>query len=199
MITKQHIQNLIHLLTSHGLTNGAGSGTQQFCVQQAVNRVINEDLMSEYDDSPYKCVGDRITAFGITMNDYFGNSITKKQRAEMLKRFAIAEMGSNEIKEENFFRKLNQRLGIAQTTEQGVEFYLVHCPGGTKLERMTYLANMSADVLQEMETEGSKFLYLLDEPNKRKRAREAYKLGKKSYAVQMSERCPAVCPTRMTH
>lgn len=192
-ITKQMILNLVGLLDKHGLVHGAGNTKQQFCIQQAVNRVIHNDLYGQYSDHPdWDCLGDGIRAFGVRMNDCSNDRLSNKERAEALKRFAIAELGSHEIDGHIFFDKLREKLGLDGSSygEDIVDDYMHGSHDQDHLDwsgKLKHLADTSASILEEMGTEGSKFLYILDEPDKWDRINKAYDLGDKMYAAQMAD------------
>src|SRR5512135_2834717 len=90
-ITDKMVQKLLKLI-DQGLTHGAGQFQDDgdFCVQQAVNKATQ----SGTSDHP-SCVTNEITQFGIGLNDTFNGS--DKERAKILKRFAVAELGSRGV------------------------------------------------------------------------------------------------------
>jgi hypothetical protein len=194
-ITIDHINNLLGLF-EHGLINGAGQDVNHFCVQQAVHRVIDNALDKHRNDQPPQwCVKEPISAFGITLNDANGWN-SNKARAKGLQRFAIAELGSSKINEGDFYKRLSKKLAqvlhmdweeFSQDSEIVNEFMSRQILGMTRNDRLTYLANAAADVLMELGTEGSQFLYLLDEPDKKKRQEQARALGHKIYAAQLAD------------
>jgi hypothetical protein len=195
-ITIDHIMNLLGLFEK-GLINGAGQTVNHFCVQQAVHRVLDDDLENptKNDHPPTWCVNDEIIAFGINMNDQQGWH-SNKLRAKGLQRFAIAELGSSKINHVQFYERLAKKLASVMS-KNWEEFYLgneiidqfmLHKIGGMdKNDRLTWLANAAADVLMELGTEGSQFLYLIDEPDRKLREEKARALGHKIYAAQMAD------------
>lgn len=193
-ITQTHIKHLLSLL-KRGLIHGAGRTVNEFCVQQAVNRVLHDDLNNpEWGDHPsILCISELIRQFGIRLNDQDGWN-SDHDRAEGLKRFAIAELGSAKIDSYVFFDELAGKLGTISargfsTRDYSIigEFMAAGPDSMSKNDKLTTLANAAAEVLKEMETEGSKFLYLVDEPDKKKQAHEARKLGNQIFAVQLAE------------
>jgi hypothetical protein len=199
-ITRTMIDNLIMLLDKYGLVHGAGGEKEEFCIQQAVNRVINNDLYGQYSDNPSQdCLDENIRAFGIRMNDCL-RSMGRQDRAKILKRFAIAEMGSNMIDSKVFFDRVFEKLEIVPT--EGISAWgdllehFVQRSGKDKAERLRILADAAADVLKELGTEGSKFLHLVDEPNKQKRVSEACKLGNEIFAARVANFGSASCAVK---
>jgi hypothetical protein len=197
-ITKEHVQNLIHLLT-FGLIHGAGSeyeAHKKFCVQQAVHKVIRGDLESYRNDHPAGCINEELLSFGIRLNDH-GGWKDNQRRAAGLKRFAIAEMGTaqgeSNFSMSTFNKKLCEKLQIGGGYgHEIIDLYLrsVSDSKESTNNKLTHIANASADVLKEMETPGSKFLYLVDEPDKEKRKTEAHKFAQTNYAAQMASITP---------
>lgn len=195
-ITLTHINNLLKLFES-GLVNGAGHDVNHFCVQQAVHRVLDNDLddAQKSDRPPTWCVREDIRTFGIHLNDEKGWR-DEKARAEGLKRFAIAELGSSEVWPSKFYEKLAVRLASMSdrdpeefSHDAGIinDFVSWSIGGMTRNDKLTRVANAAADVLMELGTEGSQFLYLIDEPDKQKREEKARALGHKIYAAQLAD------------
>lgn len=201
-ITLTHINNLLKLFEC-GLVNGAGHDVNHFCVQQAVHRVLDDDLKNadKSDDPPTWCVQSHIRNFGVHMNDAEGWN-GNKGRAEGLKRFAIAELGSGKISAHDFYARLSAKLASVLSKDPDefsyddtiVEQFMQHKIGGmSRNDRLTHLANAAADVLMELGTEGSQFLYLIDEPDKKKREERARALGHKIYAAQLADASVCSC------
>lgn len=180
------ILDLIGLLDKHGLIHGAGERPEEFCVQQAVNRVIHGDLNGQYSDNPKDCIHSEIRAFGVRLNDCT-RDIGRKARAEALKRFSIAQLGSLDINSREFMDGVAALLGMDSGSDiiDDHMMYNQHPEGRTA--QLKHLADTAAQVLKEMGTEGSKFLYILDEPSKKAQIKEARKLGKQIYAAQMAD------------
>lgn len=210
-ITLTHINNLLKLFEC-GLVNGAGNDVNHFCVQQAVHRVLDNALddPTKSDKPPTWCVREDIRSFGIHLNDEDGWK-SNERRAAGLKRFAIAELGSTEVKPSVFFKKLAERLATMVDHEAQLfshdssiinEFVTCSISGMTKNDKLTRVADAAADVLMELGTEGSQFLYLIDEPDKKKREEKARALGHKIYAAQLadaSSQCAWGVPQQMKH
>lgn len=195
-ITLTHITNLLKLFEC-GLVNGAGHGVNHFCVQQAVHRVMDDDLKNheKSDRPPNWCVQERLRGFGIHMNDADGWR-DNTARAEGLKRFAIAELGSSKISGAEFHKRLAVKIAslfhgdpndLSHDDSIIGEFVDLGIAGMDKNARLTWLANAAADVLMELGTEGSQFLYLIDEPDKKEREKKAKALGHKIYAAQLAD------------
>jgi hypothetical protein len=195
-ITIDHIMNLLKLFEG-GLINGAGHDVNHFCVQQAVHRVMDNDLKNPHksDHPPQWCVHGEITKFGIIMNDTQGWS-SNKARARGLQRFAIAELGSSKVSGREFFKRLAKKIAqkvnkdwqnfpLAESIVEEFMYCKIPCVGPN--EQLTWLANAAADVLMELGTQGSEFLYLLDEPDRKAREEKARALGHKIYAAQLAD------------
>lgn len=195
-----HIKNLLQLFEG-GLINGAGNNVNHFCVQQAVHRVIDDALddATKSDHPPSWCVKDTIVGFGIHLNDYPGWT-SNKARAEGLKRFAIAELGSNKINSREFHKRLAEKVaaksgmsadGFSKDINIIQEFVGGDGDGpfdSTLItKRLTWIANAAAYVLMELETEGSQFLEILDEKDPEVRKEKARNLGGELYAKQLAE------------
>ena len=175
------------LLDKHGLIHGAGDKAQEFCIQQAVNRVINKDLYGQYSDNPgWDCLNAEIRAFGVRMNDC-SRHMARKERPLALKRFAIAELGSSNVSSRDFFEKMTERLDLIEGVDVVDHYIGSRDQELTQFKRLKKLADTAADVLKELGTEGSQFLHLLDEPNKKTQFKEACKLGDKMYAARMAD------------
>jgi len=201
-ITTKMIKNLLMLMNSHGLVHGAGHQKTQFCVQQAVNRVLHNDLYGQYGDNPTDdCLDGYVRGFGVRMNDCLGTDITVDERAMALKRFAVAELGSNLIDHTVFFSKLADRLGVNRSGDITGNF-MAGSENKKREERVAMLktlADTAADVLQEMGTEGSKFLHLIEETDEDKKIKETCKLGRQIYAAQMATFGTTSCAVKQQH
>jgi len=211
-ITIQHVTNLLSLLT-RGLINGAGETKNEFCIQQAIHRVLDDDLDGQHSDAPpVTCISGRINNFGICMNDQEG-WIDEKDRANGLRRFAIAELGSAKVSYSDFVFGLQERVrGLVKLEDfefndgdnenlvaQFMEFRPAHASRSSWLKK---LANMAANTLRELGTEGSRFLWMVDEPDKAKRQEAAYRLGDKIFAAQLADAgsdCSFGLPPRRHH
>jgi hypothetical protein len=198
-ITIHHVLKLIKILDK-GIIHGAGETVEEFCVQQAVHRVLLDDPEDAYasDNPPNWCILDQIRAFGIHLNDQ-GGWKDNRSRARGLKRFAIAELGSSKLNSYEFFTKL--RGALARRTGADPAFF---CDGDCIIDQfmeldrrglsrndwLTVLADTAADVMKELGSEGAQFLYLVDEPDKAKRHEKATRLGHQIFAAQLAEeRC----------
>lgn len=197
-ITRADVQSLLGLF-KHGLVGGAGSTTTEFCVQQAVHRVVEKALKKQKSASPPKwCVHHGLVGFGVTLNDHPGWH-SNASRAKGLAKFAIAELGSSKISYTGFSWKLNDRLeklsgcspGALKNNSSDVnpELFAMEMRGKGVSENaiLTLFANTAAEVLKEMGTDGGKWIHLVDEPNKRKRRELARKLGKEARDKQHAD------------
>jgi hypothetical protein len=202
-ITITHISNLLKLFEC-GLINGAGQDVNHFCVQQAVHRVLDGELENPLKDDqpPTWCVNGHIISFGIYLNDQGNYWHSNQARAKGLQRFAIAELGSSKIKPSDFYKKLAIKLAARMSQDREwpmdwqnfpmsndiiKDFMIWDIEGINKNDQLTWLANAAADVLMELGTEGSQFLYLLDEPDRKKRQERAEALGHEIYANQLAD------------
>lgn len=148
-ITKDIIEKVLNIITG-GLENGAGNNLNTFCVQQAVSKACNH---IEYNDHPIFCVDDQVVSFGIRMNDRGWSS--RKARADGMRRFAVAELGSNKVNGNEFMAKVQQRWHAAHPMSRGIEY----ADGDTQLREA---CEHAVQVLIEMKTEGSDYLYLTE-------------------------------------
>jgi hypothetical protein len=163
-ITLTHIKNLLKLF-ENGLTNGAGHGVNHFCVQQAVHRVIDNDLDKQKSDHPPTwCVNDQVVGFGIHLNDAEG-WFDEQARAKGLQRFAIAELGSEQINGGEFYKRLAKKLADRVDMEPDefcydsgiIDDWMMSQvrKGLSNNQWLTILANDAADVLMDLGSEGS--------------------------------------------
>jgi hypothetical protein len=204
-VTRNHIVNLL-MLFKNGLIGTAGNTMTEFCVQQAVHRVIDEDLenASKSADPPNWCVCPELVSFGVVLNDFSGWT-SEQTRAKGLQKFAIAELGSAELDWHEFCRNLEKKLHEINPEfpdelhlvfeQRHLEEWMKHpMVNMDRNDRLTLFANTAAKVLEEMGTEGSQFLHLVDEPDPWKKRELAHRLGDKAYAAQMCSfgRCTPV-------
>jgi hypothetical protein len=205
-ITRQHVVTLLELF-KHGLIGTAGNQMTEFCVQQAVHRVIDGDLEDPHKDAnpPNWCVHGELVSFGVMLNDYDGWS-NSQARAKGLQKFAIAELGSSKISWTKFKEKLDNKLKELNPDYDRyrdgnhLEEWMGNTSGGMgSNDKLTLFANTAAEVLMEMGTDGSQFLHLVDEPNPIRRRMLAHKLGDKTYAAQTCSfgRCTPVTKAKL--
>ena len=103
-ITRKLTDRIWHLV-GQGLSYGLGKrGTGTMCVQASVQAALEE----EHNDAP-QCVANDVRQFGITLNDRraWGD---KHKRGEGLRRFAIAQLGSDRLPEGKFAASLRLKL-----------------------------------------------------------------------------------------
>lgn len=176
-ITQQMVQNLLGYVKK-GFCNGAGEVSDgQFCVQQAVNMATT--MEAETSDGP-NCVHKEFNCLGINLNDMEWRG--PKTRAKGLKRLAVAEMGTEEWsadKIRKFKTMFRERLGIIATfrcsdiATLAQEYLARH--DETDEER-SKVANIAANIIQELGSQGAQYLYLCDKKmgveDARKLARE---------------------------
>lgn len=192
-ITQQIAEKIVALIDTYGLCHGAGRSDTDFCVQQAVSKVVTEDKDMN-SDNPYLCVSEFLVSFGIRLNDAFRES--NELRGKALRRYALAELGTSQKFDSHLFvEKLMTKINyVTQKTmwfdvDEGHDFAQQCCDelGGRTNKNVKIVADLAADVLADMKTEGSEFLPILDEPNHNERVNKAEALGNKVWAAQMAE------------
>jgi hypothetical protein len=162
-ITKSIVQTLLDIINP-GLCHGAGDMDKpgSFCVQQAVSHAVGRD---EHGDNPHECVGDKTRSFGVQMNDC--DWLNEKTRANGMRRFAVAEMGSNKVSQGQFNRivcdQWNKIAPYGYDHENDVGNLPQLCQTDKDREK---LCEMAVKALIILETEGSKFLYMTELPKK---------------------------------
>lgn len=88
-IEEKHVKKLSSVI-NRGLSYGVGHPVPgQMCVEAAICYVFGE----MHDDHP-KCVNEHVTELSITLNDCY-HRLSKRKRAEILKPFAIAQLGTD--------------------------------------------------------------------------------------------------------
>jgi hypothetical protein len=101
--TREHAAKIIELL-QHGLVEGVGKPEPgKMCVEAAVCYALGEP----HGDTP-TCVGSAVRAFKIRLNDAKWPS--NQARAEGLREIAIAQLGSNEIDQREFARRVTLKV-----------------------------------------------------------------------------------------
>jgi hypothetical protein len=164
-VTKDLIKKLLGLIDGEGgLEDGSGAeGSSMFCVQQAVSLATGQPGA---DDQPVHCVMKWIIQLGIHLNDANGWE-SDESRAEGLRQFAVAELGSNTLREGSFRRELAKKaaekwpdaeLSVSSSTGDYV-FAAEEDDGETGLRA---LAQMVVDVLVQMKSPGSEYLCMAD-------------------------------------
>lgn len=147
--------------------NGAGSMLQPgaFCVQQAVSQAIGFPGM---EDHPKICVNDDLIEFGITLNDSPWTS--DKARAKGMKRFAIAELGTEGHKSGQMFEVAMVKVWNAKYGDTyGYVDGAYQIPGQAPNDLLPEVAEMAARVLIKLKSPGSKFLILTRKPRKKRK------------------------------
>lgn len=156
-IQKLMVEKLLGLI-DQGLCHGAGrnDGKGDFCVQQAVNRATTND--EEHDDSPY-CVEECIRHLGISMNDTFRG--TSEERARILKRFAVAELGSaGKVSGTQFSIQMTKKWNKLYP-DRKINSYenIFDIMSSSTVETV---ARVAVEVLKDLESPGSKYLYMCE-------------------------------------
>jgi hypothetical protein len=101
--TREHAAKIIELLR-HGLVEGVGKPEPgKMCVEAAVCYALGEP----HGDTP-TCVGSAVRAFKIRLNDAKWPS--NQARADGLREIAIAQLGSNEIDQREFARRVTLKV-----------------------------------------------------------------------------------------
>lgn len=152
-ITEKIVQKLLGLL-DEGLCHGAGHHYRpgDFCVQQAVNRATTSD--EERGDHP-NCINPTVCRFGIQLNDVFNGS--SHDRAKILKRFAVAELGSRGTIDGSKF--MTRHKEIWKERNPGKQY------PGWRPNNSRYVqeyADIAVDVLTELGSPGVQYLYMCD-------------------------------------
>src|SRR5262245_46412083 len=148
-ITKTLIDKVLNIITG-GLTKGAGDMRNTVCVQQAVSKACGK---TEYGDHPTFCVAQETVGFGIGMNDRLWSS--QQARADGMRRFAVAELGSNKVDCRGFNDKVTKRWQVAHPDRPN--WGAAH--GDQDLRE---IMEHAVQVLIELGTEGSNYLYLTE-------------------------------------
>lgn len=126
VVTTSLVQKIAEL-ADKGFTSGLGSPQPgQMCVEAAVNYALGAD----HDDEP-ECVDGDIRNIKIDLNDN-GSYKSNKDRGAALKRVAIAQLGSNGIDIEKFYRELGNSLLSYVITRLEDEYTTKTPKGGVK-------------------------------------------------------------------
>lgn len=185
MINIEAIKKLFGLL-DQGLCHGAGHIANEFCVQQAVSLAVG----SNKTDKPW-CIHSALRDLGIIMNDCNMWS-SNKARADGLRRFAVAEMGTGDESFDGklFARKLSEKLDIDPCLDPSPnDVYHEWIKHGAKTvinyeQRVCIFADTAADIMLEMGTKGSQFLHYCDEKYTPRQIKKIVKKEtKKAYAA----------------
>lgn len=156
-IQKLMVEKLLGLI-DQGLCHGAGrnDGKGDFCVQQAVNRATTND--EENDDDP-NCVEECIRHLGISMNDTFSG--TSEERARILKRFAVAELGSaGKVSGTQFSIQMTKKWNKLHPDNKIDDYNdLFEIMSSGMVENV---ARVAVEVLKDLESPGSKYLYMCE-------------------------------------
>lgn len=139
-----------------GLCKGAGDNPlpgkpASFCVQQAVSLALGEDDPQSY---PVVCVGETVKGFGVSMNDREWPSVMA--RGKGMRRFAVAELGSNRISQTKFNYMVGEKW--AETHPHALGCTANDLAEEVHIKDLPELAEVAVQVLIELGTEGSKWL-----------------------------------------
>lgn len=158
-ITKNIVDRLLNILKD-GLCHGAGdmSGPGTFCVQQAVSMATGQP---DEGDHPLDCIADNVRAWGVNMNDQEWGS--ERSRADGMRRFAVAQLGSMWINggqwERIFCDNWNSKHPELGPIDEATNVF-PYCGDNDVL--LTDACNIAAMALQVLKSEGSEFLYLTE-------------------------------------
>jgi hypothetical protein len=165
-ITKDVVLKLLGLLDNkEGLVHGAGSKENNtFCVQQAVSLATG---LPGKDDQPKHCVMPWLINLGIHLNDSLGWD-SDQSRAEGLREFAVAELGSNTLRESSLRRNLREKMKAKwpehceehDLDEMSTPDIYVNVAEEEGEEGLRALCDMVVDILQDMNSPGSEYLFL---------------------------------------
>lgn len=186
-LDKSIVSKLLGIL-GNGLCHGAGNMNQTFCVQQAVSQATGE---RKREDHPL-CVGSDIIELGICLNDN-SHWESPESRAKGLVRFAVAELGSNELNQGEFMSVLKNRIQkLEWARDKGNPRHCVQY--ATREEHLVQFANIAADVLKDMGSPGAKYLPILGDPEKAKDIKFS------TWASRLLKFEPVSCPSHtVTH
>lgn len=183
-VTLDAIKALLGLMDK-GIIHGAGRIPSQFCVQQAVSLATG----GSQTDRPW-CVNPNLRDLGIAMNDA-NVWYTNESRAQGLRRFAVAEMGTDEkFCSYDFTQKLAKHLGLdnfSETESNPLKVYQEWLCIRSGEQGISDFANACADIMLEMDTPGSRHLHYCDERYSKKEAAKIVKQEtKKAFSSQMA-------------
>lgn len=144
------VEKLLELI-DQGLCHGAGNHRHpgDFCVQQAVNRATH----GYHSDHP-ECVEPTVLKLGINMNDTFHGS--DKERARILKRFAVAELGSAGVIDGFEFTALAKNLW----NEKYPDDRIIVETGPLTSDRVEKFAEICVQALIQLGSPGAQYLYM---------------------------------------
>lgn len=125
----------------------------QMCVESAVCYALG--LEHSDQTHQHECVGKAVNDVGIALNDMDWSS--DEARAEGMKRFAVAQMGSNIIDQEAFTEKV-AGLGYGRLACEFME-----SPYPLDIDKQM-LADRVVKILQDMKSPGCEYLDLCNEP-----------------------------------
>ena len=157
-IYKQYVINLLNILKD-GLQTGAGdmNGPGKYCIEQAVAAAVGRP----HDNDKPMCVNKTISRFGISLNDREWES---QLRAKVLKRFGVAQIGSNIITDYDFnavfVRKWNEQHRSYRDFDTAEEIIA----GMRQKSDLAAAAEIAVQTLIELKSPGTEFLYMCDDP-----------------------------------
>jgi hypothetical protein len=177
-VTREMVAKLLSLLGSDtGLADGAGSKEEAtFCVQQAVSLATGAPSQ---DDQPKHCVMQWLINFGIALNDADGWE-SELSKAQGLKEFAIAELGSNKLRENTFVRLFREKVKARWAEESEVALYrselvtpddfvtMASKQPGNAEENLKALARIAVETLKEMNSPGAAYLFMANRKEHKK-------------------------------
>jgi len=156
-ITTSIVNKLLNIIKD-GIQNGAGEmdGPGTFCIQQAVSAAIGTP---DYSDRPI-CVHQMLQNLGIGLNDT-GYYWSDKNRGNILRRLAVAELGTEFMDMHSFEGQFVERWNNTHPdhTIPNISHIGNHLQD---IERTKDAVNIAVQILVEMNTPGSRFLYLCD-------------------------------------
>lgn len=172
------VDKVIKLLR-HGLIDGAGDNDKpgDFCVEQAVALAAGERLT----DEP-KCVPEILSNLGVAMNDC-GLFNSNKQRATILKPFAIAQLGSKSIDLDKFTTLLKSayekhfHIEFDECNSPNQMFEVLSDSAWLDTRALRKAVKIAVDALRQCGSKGCNYLHLIDydQPKKKKRKQVARK------------------------
>lgn len=184
-ITDKIVSKLLGIIDK-GLCHGSGfnSRTGDVCVQQAVNIAVSDKSFDQHlgrrpTDRP-SCVHIYVRDFGVRLNDRFQGSA--EERAKLLRKFAVAELGSSSVNMDRFrellVTKWNKKYPnrYALTPEQIIEW--------SKKDA----ADTAVEVLTELKSPGTEYLYMCEPGAKLKPKHKKALQNEQEYEKELEKR-----------
>jgi hypothetical protein len=163
-VTRELALKVLKLIDSPGgLFHRAGSQRDNtFCVQQAVSLATGNP---HHQDQPTDCVMPWIVQLGIRLNDD-PNWVSAESRAAGLREFAVAELGSVNLRETTVRKILSDKANVVwgegQFDTNSHQGEYVERAGLDGEEGLKSLVQMIIETLQELNCQGCDYLCIAD-------------------------------------